>query len=210
MRFGWIVLLLAASARGDVVTYEFSGTVQRTFNGDVLFGDLPVRIGDVFAGTVSYDTETSDSYFFEPTVGLYRQSIVSGLSFTVGGRAFTSSWYEVEILDGVAAAPAASDAFLILTSSLLMEGVPVDGVFSLGLVDPTAAVYSDDTLPGVVRYEDFDPTFNVSRGDLSSFNPRPPTGIAFSIDRFRLVPEPGSLALLGCGLAGLFAIRRRA
>ncbi|MHC4333592.1 MAG: PEP-CTERM sorting domain-containing protein [Planctomycetota bacterium] len=109
-----------------------------------------INPGDIITGTYTYDSSTSDSSPLDPIVGhYYHYAPPAGVSLSVGGLTFTADPANVEFLVGIVNDnQAGHDIYWIhsYNNVPLLSGASVDQI-SWQLNDPTATVFSSDSLP---------------------------------------------------------------
>ncbi len=186
------LLLPLQTPKAAIITYDFGGVLVENFG--------TASSGTSFSGSFSYDDIQPDQAGLLATIGLY-----DFLSFDVTVGTDTLSMTDGGLEDRLTVdnGTGASDGFSIASFSISgsVGGILPEAV-SFQLIDDTATVFSDDTLPG---------------GDLllSSFTSgtfilglnAPVAG--GQIQRLAPVPLPAALPLFLTALAGLVLLRRR-
>ncbi len=210
---GVLVLAAAGIAQAAPVTYYFGG--QLSWVDPNLSPTL--AIGDGFSGSFNYESTTVDSLPSDPSRGSYGPGpaftvTINSLPFSIVGGG-TGSVAVYNDYFGIDRLSAGSDA----------AGPSINGyspeVFEINLQDPTQSTFSSDALPAseldlalfgtsnfALSFFNFDPLplFPIAEiaGPLSYLSLTDPNAITS-------IPEPGSLALFGLGLAGLGASIKR-
>jgi hypothetical protein len=65
-----MLLLLTGGARAELITFEFGGVITSVTDANGVLGGA-VHVGDAFGGTYVFDSNASDSYPADPSVGVY-------------------------------------------------------------------------------------------------------------------------------------------
>ncbi|MCA9233240.1 MAG: PEP-CTERM sorting domain-containing protein [Planctomycetales bacterium] len=220
-------------AFGAIVTYAFSGTIERLYESDYLestggyaitylpsssfFEDQSITVGDRFQGTFSYDTGSKASISSDGAQASYLDAVVSA-SLTIGTVALPSStvplsnWFSsiaiVNDRDGVLGGR--TD---ILQISPKFSGDEFFVSTTLSLQDRTANVFNDLSLPeAVVAIEAFQAHL-FQTGFLNRAT-RDQLQLAGTLDSFEAkmpasvianIPEPSTLALVAIAMMGACA-----
>lgn len=209
------VLALAAAGlvQAAPVTYYFGGHLSWV-DPDL---SPTLAVGNGFSGSFTYESTTADSAPSDPNQGFYPPGpaftvTINGLPFSIAGG-------------GSGSVAVYNDFFGIDRFSANSEaaGPSINGyspeVFEINLQDPTQSTFSSDALPAseldlalfgssnfTLSFYNFDPLLlfptAAIAGPLSYLSLTDPNAITS-------IPEPGSLVLLGLGLAGLGASIKR-
>jgi hypothetical protein len=199
-----ILALFALSspwASGASVVFQFGGVIQNSS-----FNSPPYPLSWTTAGGVvgqaitiiyAFESNTIDSNALT-NVGFYSNSVSSAsISFNGYQSTFTPSTSRIDISNNVGAVP--FDSY-----DMRVDGVPNAAFCSIRLIDGTAAVFTDDTLPTTLNLSNF---LMSSQGQLDGpggfFSPT----LRFTITSVAVIPEPGTLALACCG--ALIMLQRR-
>lgn len=213
-------LMLAAPAGAAVYTYSFTGTVNLLA---VPLAGGSVALGDAVSGTFSFDTSVAENPLL---VGDITQSVFVGAtsgSLTIGGSGhFVSFANTLAVIannccsgfDGFQVSKGGTFPGTVVGSPL--NGIPLAPIGPAGpqqfvlLSDTSQSVFSSDQL-SAVPFPLSLASFNNARGTLR-YGDGSVSGsyvLQYSIDSLNPVPLPGALALLGAGLLGFGALRRR-
>jgi hypothetical protein len=208
-------LLAAPAADAAMVTWEIRGVITEIDNGtDDAFEELAV----------------GDSYRFRWTFDLAAPLL---FEFPAGGYRYDGSTMTVAVdagpVSGVTIGASPTSRIILRDNSLvgaeLTDGItfshqafdPADGGFYTFIAHimrgAVLDIFNGAALPSRPdpRLASLDiATLNICRTNSDSASDCERGLLVGSIDSVRYVPEPGSLALLGLGLAGLGVARRRA
>jgi hypothetical protein len=211
---GLLTLLLlsgAAPVAAEPVTWEMTGTIDTT-SGDSL-GELAALFpaGSLACFTLTYDTDAVDSFAWTPNQGVYEYvapGTNTGLAFNAD---LAGHQYGLSGLGRPVLRVDPNPASLVVDTSL--SGSAVTGALvgttrlwrpeALDLGLSWANAFADDSLPG----------FGADGGSggftlyLTTSTGR--AQVNGSVSSVHAVPEPTSFALVGLGLAGFAAFRRR-
>ena len=189
-----------------IVRYAFTGHVTLV-SAAAPFG-MVIGPGSPVTGEFAYDLASPGAMTF-PTETVYTQDLVQGLKLEASGKTIETSHYAVSV------AESSSDGLIFGNFERLFPGNParIDGVpgsafLFLGFLDSTGSALNGTSLPTSVDLAWF--TSPNSGGSGAFSDPLVPNSTAFfGIDSLVPVPEPITLVLGGCGLAGLLLMRRR-
>jgi hypothetical protein len=201
--------------------------VHPLYNGSVIndydLALVQMGVGSFGAGVESYSFYTGSTYTSDPFVFVGYGKTGSGSTGTTGDAGFDLSnrhqgWNTFDVLYGSSVLMADFDNGLAANDA----SCSVFGVCNLGLGNLEAITASGDSggpvfiAPGVIGAvtsfglrtgspPDIDGTLNSSFGELAGFVALGPNSGFLQL----AVPEPGSYALAGLGLAALLLFRRR-
>ena len=218
---GWMLVAAAAwtlapaSAAAAVVRIDFQATVSASTYA-------PVIVGSPVTGFVQYSTtlplvDTDGSSYANFSGAAAAPNVIS---LTIGVLNWGSSANLAVFIQNDGAAPYSGDAIEVFSGDSLSPCPDCLGVgkdkFFLTLLDEVSPyeLVSSLALPGVDQIDQS--AITKANGKVYSLDPNNFNAgyeIDFSVDlqtlRITSIPEPGTLALLGFGLAGLAATRRR-
>ncbi len=195
---------LATESSGELITFQFSGTVTTVVDRDNLEGfDFP-GIGDPITGFYRFDSTTPDDVQ-DPSRGVFNISLpdtalrvlignlwLEALSYPIG---ITQNSYGVGGLIEFTSSPPLPAAIYRTFFGL---GVTKDNLFS----DPNVLPLSPPSLDGA-----FEPQMHMTLLGANLMSPR--VDIFASLDSLTVVPEPSCLLLVEFALTLLLRIRSR-
>jgi len=201
------LLIVAPTAEATLIeTFSFSAPVISVVGTP--FG-ITATVGDLVFGSFSYDLNTVPSRMITNNA-VFPMAILNGFTLTLGGVTISSSQYELDSVDGVSNF-GGSDIFRAVADNDIgdfnVNGSPAIGSAEIALIDIDETLFSRvpptfktlPTLSQLSQHADF-----VFGGFFQDTN----NSIVFSTQPAP-IPEPGTLLLLGSGMAGLGAVTRR-
>jgi PEP-CTERM motif len=200
-----LLCLLPAATQASSITLKFEGTVTGVQDPFGLVGARVTR-GDPVHGSIRYDTATPDFYPTDPTRGTYFSP--GWLRININGLGFHSSGVQVDVLNMFQ--PNTNLFQALVCCSAGEFGNPTEWPGSLPLFPfyrmllflaetmPPYSLLSSDALPVSLDLAAAD----LIVGDVTSgTSDTTMYQIQFGLTGLEPIPEPGTLALVGAGLA---------
>jgi len=213
MKRGIITIVICALSfwtlpvQATLITIQIEGVVDDVYDPfDYLGGKI--KVGDSIIGSYTYDLSTPDSNPIPQVADYYHYASSCGISLTVGGFEFKTDPanvdFLVEIINDYTSGGLQDNYGLISYNNLpLPNGVSVGGI-DWSLTDSSATALSSTKLPITAPVlEDWE--FN--RLSVGGGSRERAFGFFGRVTAVGLIPEPGTLLLLGLG--GLMLIKRR-
>lgn len=193
------------STYGSELTFEFSGRVTNVFA--LPYGNQ-VAVTEPVHGSFSY--ETASPGFASGSSMIFLQQPPGKFRATVGSISISADYFDMVVTNNVT--PTLDAIGVRFSSSADLGPVVVNGIaqstgyLSLNFLGSSGLI-SDNSLPGldnmhqsVIRNASFSSMLGVfSHAPPGGFPPVPPD-VQFVITHLKMVPEPGTAALLACGL----------
>jgi hypothetical protein len=192
--------LIATSSRADIVTYDFTGTVQ---------GDYPgfASDGDPVTGIITYDLATPLQPFqpFSPvsttTVATYQATSSSSpntIQITINGHTIINSAEEIEyaVVDSLPNS--------LNVDEFDAEGSGLDSGTYFNFQDDSGNASSNDSLPSSLSLSSFD----IAQFAYDDYVNNNIVVIGAFISLQLVVPEPSTIALLALASLGLLVRRK--
>lgn len=207
-RLSVMIVALAFAAetgqtRASPITWEFAGEITRVSDPNDFFGGA-VIVGSPFSGSYTFESTTPDSDPDDARFGLYDNAITS-ISGEVGNLTFLGPFRSTNFPPGstnfiwISNDPALDDYLVRSGINLLGETVDLEML----LVDGTGAMFRSDSLP--LLPPDLG---SLDTAGFSIFFESEASGFSIAAPLTSLVPEPGTLALIGLGALVLLKRRR--
>ena len=200
--FGLPLGVGVGTARAELITWEFAGEIDFVSDPNDRLGGA-ITVGMPFSGLFAFESTTPDLNPDDTSFGWYLNAVVS-VSGQIGGQAFGRDPVDdggfMAVSDGVDRL----DRLVVLGPRMRADFWSSVPTFSLDLVDLTATVFSNDTLPAVPPdLALFDSaTFELSsvsdptklRGPLTVLVPEPATFGLFALATALLCVRPSTTA----------------
>ena len=161
----FITLFSAGIVDAASATARFRGTVTSTDANAVSISE--VEVGDEVTGRFTFETTADDGMPSDPNSGLYT---ADSLSLSVRSYDFNGSDNNISVSNDrvVLAGQPAVDAYEVVSPLREVTGPSLSGLppaqIDIVLVDTTASVFSDDSLPSSIALEEFNITSEVPYG----------------------------------------------
>lgn len=211
-------LILSQSARADIITYKFTGKVDRVdIAAGTVVGD-PITVGSAFTASVSFDSSGPDLAPDDPEIGEFRAvGQAPTMTFRLAGVDVDQDPQNVELQ---VRARECGDAphFNCSPAGTFDHQLTFAGINGFGALfgwTPTALVLGlADSLEAILFGDGMPKSVDLDRWDLRSWRVTGGgTKISGSLDTVsvvRAVPEPSSLMIILPGLLiGTILTRRR-
>ena len=199
-----ILALSANSLQAAIIIIDLTAEISDVDDlGELLEG--LVNVGDIITGSYTYDSATPDSKPLETVGDYWHSSQPYGISLSVGGFVFQTDLDNVYFVVSVSNNHLGDDRYSLRSYSNLplSSGVLVDHI-AWQLVDYSATALSSDALPTTPPVlENWESIFGIT----IDFGYKGSSMIRAHVTSAELVPEPGTIFLLGLGVLAL--IRKR-
>jgi len=200
-----VAIFSCAVGRGAIITIGVEAEVTYVDDLQDLLGGS-IGIGDIITGSYSYNSDTPDTNPLSTVGDYWHYSAPYGISLGAGGLLFQTDPTGVDFLVEVGDNHTGQDAYLLRSYSnlTLASGVSVDHI-SWQLNDYSCTALSSDDLPLVPPVlGDWESNYL-----LITLGPKGSSSIQGTVTDVWLIPEPGSIFVLGLGALGLWRRRKK-
>lgn len=202
-----IAVSFVTTASGGPVTWEFGGVI--TFVSDPNgFLNGTVTTGNTFSGSFAFEPTTPDIRPNDPRLGIYEDAITN-VTGQINGQpdALLFGGPILDFPNGPANFIEVSDErFFGRDRYFVLTGVDFIGApfqFILSVRNDVGDLFADDTLPLEP------PEFSSLTGSFFEILNEGAVGVGITGELTFLVPEPGTLVLIGAGVMWLVKPRRK-
>lgn len=198
-----LAVLLGApvAAMAATVTFGFTGVVTAV-NAPLA---AEFSVGEPVVGNYTFESTTADLDPGDPTLGDYDNAITA-FTATFGGDYTVTRGFDNDIF--VSNGPTINDVYCIyLNDPMAPTAAGLDIIaLIIQLIDTDSTVFASDSLP--LTPPDLS-EFEASLTATIFYDEPGNQWIDFQLTSLTLIPEPGTITLLLCGLASLALLRRR-
>ena len=205
---GIALCLGSLAAHAALVEYNFTASLKDSIDAGSGPWLQSLSAGTIGTGSFVIDTSIPSTYGPNPYFGEYLNGFASG-TFSIGGMSVTSS-AGIEIVQVV---PGGAAFLFIASQQGHADGI--DAAWNFYNWGMWLESYKPEFFSGIAFPDTFDMAIYSSREfGFSASNGGQPVSARFELTSIEkavanTVPEPASFALVGAGLLGIAALRRR-